>query len=126
VDHGEIMIEADEWPAFLYDEEKYNPKKKWIGLFLGKTFVRVSPFCPYSLCRHSWYPKACICILIGPSAAQEWPYRSPSSRTYTASNKRGNTNLNEITEITPEVVAGIICQVPPLFTHSGKQLLMYR
>ena len=49
MDCGEIVIEADEWPAFLYNEEKYNPKKEWIGLFLGETFVRVSPFCPSSL-----------------------------------------------------------------------------
>ncbi|KAF9642243.1 hypothetical protein BDM02DRAFT_3133219, partial [Thelephora ganbajun] len=40
VDRGEIMIGADEWPAFLYDEEEYDKAKEWLGLFLGKMFVR--------------------------------------------------------------------------------------
>jgi hypothetical protein len=44
VDRGEITIGADEWPTFLYDEDVYDPKKEWIGLFLGETFVRVSLF----------------------------------------------------------------------------------
>ena len=43
VDRGEIAIRADEWPAFLYDEDRYDPKKEWVSLFLGETFVRVSP-----------------------------------------------------------------------------------
>ena len=42
VDRGATVIEADEWPAFLYDEDRINPKKEWVGLFLGETFVRVS------------------------------------------------------------------------------------
>lgn len=44
MDRGELVIGADKWPAFLYDEDMYNPKKEWVGLFLGETFVRVSPF----------------------------------------------------------------------------------
>ena len=42
MDRGEIAIGADKWPAFLYDEGAYDPKKEWVGLFLGETFVRVS------------------------------------------------------------------------------------
>ncbi|KAF9642611.1 hypothetical protein BDM02DRAFT_3192953 [Thelephora ganbajun] len=102
VDRGEIMIGADEWPAFLYDEEEYNKAKEWLGLFLGETFM----------C-------GCICILIGPSAAQEWPYRMPSSRTYAVSQKKGNAELNNITEITPEVVAGLVCQVTFALSNAG-------
>ena len=45
MDQGELVIGADEWPIFLYDEAEYDPKKEWIGLFLGETFVRVSPPC---------------------------------------------------------------------------------
>ena len=43
VDRGDIVIEADEWPTFLYDEAVYDSNKEWVGLFLGETFVRVSP-----------------------------------------------------------------------------------
>lgn len=43
VDQGELVIGADEWPIFLYDETKYDPKREWTGLFLGETFVHVSP-----------------------------------------------------------------------------------
>jgi len=46
------MIGADEWPMFLYDEDMYNPKKEWVGLFLGETFVRVSPSYPPSPLAH--------------------------------------------------------------------------
>ncbi|KAF9646990.1 hypothetical protein BDM02DRAFT_3188328 [Thelephora ganbajun] len=102
VDRGEIVIEADEWPAFLYDEEEYNKTKEWLGLFLGEMFMR-----------------GCICILIGPSAAQEWPYHMPSSKTYAISQKKGNTELNNITEITPEVVAGLVCQVTFTLSDAG-------
>ena len=45
VDRGEIVIGADEWPVFLYDEDIINPEKEWIGLFLGETFVHVSLSC---------------------------------------------------------------------------------
>ncbi|KAF9643154.1 hypothetical protein BDM02DRAFT_3192108, partial [Thelephora ganbajun] len=102
VDRGEIVIEADEWPVFLYNEEEYNKTKEWLGLFLGETFVR-----------------GCICILIGPSAAQEWPYRMPSSKMYAISQKKGNAELNNITEITPEVVAGLVCQVTFTLSDAG-------
>ncbi|KAF9641837.1 hypothetical protein BDM02DRAFT_3133535, partial [Thelephora ganbajun] len=61
----------------------------------------------------------CICILIGPLAAQEWPYRTPSSRTYAVSQKKGNTELNNITEITPEVVTGLVCQVTFTLSDAG-------
>ena len=111
VDRGNIKIEADQWPAFLYDKAQYNPKKEWVGLFLGETFVRVSPQCSSFLVCYLQRHQACICILVGPSAARDWPYGTPSSRTYAASNKKGNASLNNITEITPEVVAGIVCQV---------------
>lgn len=43
MDEGKIAIKADEWPAFLYDEDVYDPNKEWVGLFLGETFVRVKP-----------------------------------------------------------------------------------
>ena len=43
VDRSEISIGADEWPMFLYDEDMYDPKKEWTGLFLGETFVHMSP-----------------------------------------------------------------------------------
>lgn len=46
VDRGDIVINANEWPAFLYNETMYNPKKEWVGLFLGETFVRVSRYNP--------------------------------------------------------------------------------
>lgn len=42
MDRGEIVIKADEWPAFLYDEDVYDGNREWVGLFLGETFVRVS------------------------------------------------------------------------------------
>ncbi|KAF9642332.1 hypothetical protein BDM02DRAFT_3133155 [Thelephora ganbajun] len=102
VDRGKIVIGADEWPAFLYDEEEYDESKEWLGLFLGETFV----------C-------GCICILIGPLAAQEWPYHMPSSRAYVVSQKKGNAELNNITEITPEVVAGLVCQVTFVLSDAG-------
>jgi hypothetical protein len=47
------VIGADEWPTFLYDEKVYNPKKEWVGLFLGEAFVRVSPSCDLlQVCTH--------------------------------------------------------------------------
>ena len=52
MDKGDIVIGADEWPMFLYDEDMYNPKKEWVGLFLGETFVRVSPPYPLSPLTH--------------------------------------------------------------------------
>jgi len=36
------MIGANEWPVFLYDKDTINPKKDWIGLFLGEKFVCIS------------------------------------------------------------------------------------
>lgn len=116
VDRGEIAITADKWPAFLYDEEEYDATDEWEGLFLGETFVRVRlpwiPPHPY----HSQHYQGCICVLVGPSAAQDWPYRMPSSRSYAASQKKGNAVLNDIKEITPEVVAGLVCQVRPSYS----------
>ena len=89
----------------------YDEHKEWVGLFLGETFVRVRLYCLLCFRSLTGCPQACICILVSPSAAQEWPYGTPSSRTYAASNKKGNADLNDITEITPEVVAGLVCQV---------------
>ena len=42
VDRGDIVISADKWPTFLYDEVEYDENDEWKGLFLGETFVRVS------------------------------------------------------------------------------------
>lgn len=53
MDRGGIVIGADEWPAFLYDEEMYDYNKEWLGLFLGETFVRVSPSHPLIICDRS-------------------------------------------------------------------------
>lgn len=54
VDRGEIIIDANEWPAFLYDEEQYDENKEWVGLFLGETFVRVSlPKLPFHSTTHN-------------------------------------------------------------------------
>jgi len=56
VDRGDIVIGADEWPTFLYNEERYDYNREWIGLFLGETFVRVSPSYPLIIFDHSQYP----------------------------------------------------------------------
>ena len=42
VDRGDIVINADKWPTFLYNEVEYDQDDEWKGLFLGETFVRVS------------------------------------------------------------------------------------
>lgn len=54
MDRGELVIGADEWPVFLYDEEMYDKNKEWVGLFLGETFVRVSRHCLLPVYDHSW------------------------------------------------------------------------
>ena len=56
VDRGNVTIDANEWPAFLYDDTMYDPKQEWVGLFLGETFVRVSqsgPSAPTPLIFHT-------------------------------------------------------------------------
>lgn len=113
VDRGDLVIGADEWPTFLYDETQYHVNREWQGLFLGETFVRVSSRCLLFV-QLLTTCQGCICILIGPSAAQEWPYGTPSSRSYAASQKKGNADLNNIMDITAEVVAGLVCQVGPI------------
>jgi hypothetical protein len=63
--------------------------------------------------------------LVGPSAAKNWPYATPSARTYAASNKKGNAILGNISDITPEVVAGLVCQVRPVVCISDKCILIH-
>ena len=38
---GEIVVSGDQWPSFLYEEEKINPDNPWDGLLRGVLLVSV-------------------------------------------------------------------------------------
>ena len=60
--------------------------------------------CFYSV-TNSVYTQCGITILCSPSAGQNWEYPEPDARSFSATQKESNAEINGITEITPEAIA---------------------
>lgn len=52
-------------------------------------------------------PQCGIAVLHGPSAGRAWRYPEPGARSFAASRKEANAEINGITAISPEVIAYI-------------------
>ena len=60
---GEMVVSGDQWPIFLYDGYRFNPKDPWRGIFRSRLLVSVSLHLvsepnyqtpePLIICRHT-------------------------------------------------------------------------
>ncbi|KAF9643823.1 hypothetical protein BDM02DRAFT_3191156 [Thelephora ganbajun] len=78
------------WPAILYDEAMVEADNELIGLFRSETLLRCG-----------------ITILCSPSAGRGWKYPERGARSFSASQKESNAEINGINKVTPEVIAYI-------------------
>lgn len=68
------------WPAILYNEDMVDGDNEFAGLFRSETLLRCG-----------------INVLCSPSAGREWKYPKPGARTFAASQKESNAEINGIT-----------------------------
>ncbi|KAF9784523.1 hypothetical protein BJ322DRAFT_1109240 [Thelephora terrestris] len=78
------------WSAILYDESMAEDDDELAGLFRSETLLRCG-----------------ITIFCSPSAGRGWKYPEPGARSFAASQKESNAEINGIKEITPEAIAYI-------------------
>ncbi|KAF9785688.1 hypothetical protein BJ322DRAFT_1188188 [Thelephora terrestris] len=89
VERNQIKLSlTDTWPAILYDESMLDDDDELAGLFRSETLLRCG-----------------ITILCSPSAGRAWKYAEPGARSFSASQKESNAEINGIRRITPEAVA---------------------
>jgi hypothetical protein len=113
VDQNKIKVSlSGKWSAILYEESIIQDDNELIGLFRSETLLRVRlspirPSCQFTCLQCG------IAILCSPSAGRAWNYPEPGARSFSASQKESNAEINGITEITPEVIAYISTLVRP-------------
>ncbi|KAF9643155.1 hypothetical protein BDM02DRAFT_3192109 [Thelephora ganbajun] len=78
------------WPAILYNEAMVEADNELIGLFRSETLL--------------WCG---ITILCSPSAGCGWKYPERGARSFSASQKELNAEINGIDKVTPEVITYI-------------------
>jgi len=93
------------WPAILYDESKVEANNELTGLFRSETLLRVCAFNHFYSVTNSFQTQCGITILCSPSAGRAWTYAEADARSFAASRKESNAEINEITKITPETIA---------------------
>ncbi|KAF9786832.1 hypothetical protein BJ322DRAFT_1019413 [Thelephora terrestris] len=76
------------WSAILYNESMLEDDDELAGLLRSETLLRCG-----------------IAILCSRSAGREWKFPEPGARSFSASQKESNAEINGISEITPEAIA---------------------
>ena len=114
VERNEIKLSlSGTWPAILYDESIVNDMgdddSELTGLFRGETLLRVClpPMYPFHFVLLTRIGQCAVTILCGPSAGRQWTYPEPGARSFAASRKESNAEINGIKKITPETIAYI-------------------
>jgi hypothetical protein len=99
---GEMRVRGDQWPYFLYADEKYDPNDPWLGLLRSQLLIMVS-----------------TCLDIQPAYPQEvfqaykHVFTSPSSveDEEPRATRSGNARIHGMSSVTKGSIAYIATQV---------------
>jgi hypothetical protein len=99
---GEMRVRGDQWPYFLYTDEKYDPNDPWLGLLRSQLLIMVS-----------------TCLDIQPAYPQEvfqaykHVFTSPSSveDEEPRATRLGNARIHGMSSVTKGSIAYIATQV---------------
>lgn len=99
---GEMYVRGDQWPVFLYDDNKFDPENPWKGLLCNHILVLVSFALMLSPHIYYMYSQAYKHVFTLPSSAD---HNEPKAT------RSGNARIHGMTSVTKGSLAYIATQV---------------
>jgi hypothetical protein len=100
LERGEIIVNGNDWPMFVYAGEEFDPNDPWKGLFQGHILVMVSDYItlktPFELALQAFKH-----IFTSPSSVDKEPKATRS----------GNARIHGMTRVSKASIAYVATQV---------------